>query len=84
MEFGYNLKPATRPSPSIEIRRRISESKKGKSNGTLGRKLSQEHIAKMSAFHKNKVVTKETREKMSKSHLGVPHSEERKQNHPKT
>jgi hypothetical protein len=67
-----------------EARQKISERMMG-NKYTLGRKHTDEEKEKISLIHKGKIVSKETREKISKSNIGksawnkgIPHTAEAK------
>lgn len=92
---GYNLSTGggggRGVSPSEETRRKISESKKGEKHPYYGKKLSPEHIEKLSKARKGKRKTKEHAMKIGlaqrgeKHHVwGKHHTEEakRKMSHP--
>jgi hypothetical protein len=57
-------------------RKKVSQSKKGKISPLRGKKLSKEHIEKL----KNKIVSEETKEKISIAHTkkGIGHKKKRK------
>lgn len=64
---------------TVEQKKRISESKKGRSNGHTGLKRSEYTRFKQSLAKRGKVATATTRLKMSIAQKGKRHSEETKQ-----
>lgn len=56
-------------SPSLETRKKISNATKGKPKGPL----SEEHKQQISEVHKGKVISEETRKKMSESRKRLWH-----------
>jgi hypothetical protein len=80
--FGFNLKSAERPTHSEETCRKLSEQKIGSKNPMYGRKISEDHKRKISESAKihmrDRYVSIETRQKMSKSQTGKKLSEETK------
>lgn len=69
-DHGLNsMSGGSRGVPSIETRKRQSESHKGK-------KLSPETCMRLSESKKGRIFSKESREKISKSHIGLKHTPE--------
>lgn len=78
-KFGYNKTVGgERNQPTIETRKKISESKKGKNNPFYGRKHSDETKKKISEYRKGKKLFDETKKKMSEYHKGKKLSDETK------
>ena len=85
---GYNLTTGGTNGKIYdeEVKRKMSESHKGKPSPTKGKKLSEEHKRKTSESLKGKPKSEETKRKMSEARkgnknpmYGKPHSEETKQ-----
>jgi hypothetical protein len=55
---------------SDEIKNKISESKSGPKNHNYGKKFTEEHKMKISKSLKGKIVSEETKNKMSISQIG--------------
>jgi hypothetical protein len=69
--FGYNGTPGgTGYALSAEIRKKISEAKKGKPNGWEGKHLSTEHRLKIGKAHKGRIISGDQRRKQSASMKG--------------
>jgi hypothetical protein len=65
-------------NPSLEVRKKMSISGKGKVAWNKGRKHSIETREKLSKAHKGKKLKEETKEKIRKGNIGKKHTEETK------
>jgi group I intron endonuclease len=61
-----------------ETKLKISETKKGKSPWNKGIRLSEDQKKNMKGKSKGRVLSQETRHKMSLSHLGIPRTDKAK------
>lgn len=81
-DFGYNFKPAQRPTHNEETCKKISEGKTGSKNPMYGKILSEEHRNKISRSLLEAKIKRhfsaESRLRMSKSQTGKKLSEETK------
>ena len=79
-EHGYNMATGGDRHDgyelSEEVRKKISESMKGKPGTMNGKKHSEEVRKKMSESHKGRTHSEEVRKKLSESNKGRTHSEE--------
>jgi len=75
--WGYNFKPASRPTLNKESRTKISLSQIGKKHHYFGKHFSEDHKRKISESLKGRKISKETKIKLSKRHKGRKLSRER-------
>lgn len=85
-KYGYNILDGGNVSDGIteEVRRKISETSKGRKAWNKGKKMSENYRKKLSEAHKGKTVTEKTKEKIKKNAsrywLGKTMSKEARQN----
>ena len=77
-KISESKKGKPRPEHVKEILRTIGKGKVGEKNSFYGRKHTEESKKKMSESAKNKVVSEETKKKMSIIRTGRKHTEESK------
>lgn len=77
--WGGKTKGTTGYRYTEEQKKAMSVCRKGKSNGLLGKKLSEEHKQKISESKKGSKWSEETREKMIPLRKNQKHSEETKE-----
>lgn len=77
---GYNIELGGKNSPiSEETKRKMSEAQLGSKNHRYGKKLSEEHKAALLSSVHNRIISQETKDKLSKINTGKHHSYETKQ-----
>jgi len=77
--WGGKTKGTTGLKYTEDQRKSMSISRKGKPNGLLGKKLSEEHKQKISESKKGSKWSEETRKKLTESRKKQRHTEESKQ-----
>ena len=76
-EFGYNSKRGgNNHKLTPEVRRKLSEAKKGEKHPLYGKTHSEEARKKISEANKGKTLSEETKKKLSEAGKGRTHSEE--------
>ena len=77
-EYGYNILDGGNVSDGMteEVKRKISQSCKGKTSWNKGKKMTDEYKKKLSEAHKGQTVSKEKRQKLRELFKGRKFSEE--------